>query len=314
MDIRLRAMLGITALASTFALVAFEPFTHAGHAALPPDELRISAAEDGSTEPPAERDDADLDVLLAAAAMGVIPPVPGHEPIRKIIWVPSLEPDAHTDAPASDAPPVPPANTTAHAPAVKAPRPKHKPTNAAGILERYLARAETEGFILDKHETRCIAHNLYEEANDQPDEGSYAVAEVTVNLKEEVAAKRAKATKTGARTIKTGAKATKVGAKAITKDAGGITKDAGGITFCQLIYIPYKFSWTLNPKKVNRKTFPDLHAYERSVQHAVLAQTGRLKKTCASKATHYYDPFRASPDWAPKMNYLCTIGDHRFYN
>ena len=74
-------------------------------------------------------------------------------------------------------------------------------------------------------------------------------------------------------------------------------------TVCEVVYQPHQFSWTI-------KHFPleDLNALDSSIAVAnqVIADN---KSTCVD---HYHN-FTVKPNWAKKMTYTYTIGNHKFY-
>lgn len=68
---------------------------------------------------------------------------------------------------------------------------------------------------------------------------------------------------------------------------------------CKVIFAPYQFSWTLKTKQLRKPTLEDL----RIIFTAHGAQFS---------ATHYHAQ-SVRPHWAKKLEYVTTIGNHKFY-
>ena len=126
----------------------------------------------------------------------------------------------------------------------------------------------------------CLALNIYHEARGEPVIGQKAVAQVTMNR------------------------------------AGG---DPDKV--CDVVFAPYQFSWanplTLAPSqevRVQRAEFfmpKDETAWTVAKILAVRAIEGSLMDVVGN-ADHYYNPRKANPRWARKMEPVARVGNHRF--
>lgn len=76
------------------------------------------------------------------------------------------------------------------------------------------------------------------------------------------------------------------------------TAEKRGTTVCEEVYRPYRYSWTLQDKKVDTSNKIEAEAWKQAVDIAVLMLAGDDLGHDVHGATHFYTPSLVYPDWA----------------
>jgi spore germination cell wall hydrolase CwlJ-like protein len=129
----------------------------------------------------------------------------------------------------------------------------------------------TENLSLSPKEMDCLAKNIYFEAGAEDRAGKVAVAQITYNR---------------------------------------LRDGRWGKTFCQVIYSPYQFSWTLDPRK--NQTQPIGANWENSKQAARDFVAGKRVDRLGD-SMHYHADWIRAPRWANPTDRVHKIGQHVFY-
>lgn len=133
---------------------------------------------------------------------------------------------------------------------------------------------------IDAEQLHCMATNVYHEARNEPIAGQVAVAQVVMNRVNH--------------------------------------PRRWGDTVCDVVYeirtrngrnIP-QFSWVGTGAKVNLDNVIELGAYERAIEISLMVMHSNIDHL--NGVTHYYNPDKASPSWANKMELHASIGNHAF--
>jgi spore germination cell wall hydrolase CwlJ-like protein len=114
----------------------------------------------------------------------------------------------------------------------------------------------------------CLALNIFYEAGAEPLEGKIGVANVTMNR---------------------------------------VTHEKYPDSICEVVYQPYQFSWTNNPKAK-----PSGKNWDMSKNIARLYLTVGGFPDITNGATHYHNN-TVKPKWSYKMKKLTKIGRHTYY-
>ena len=129
----------------------------------------------------------------------------------------------------------------------------------------------TEHLVLSPKEMDCLAKNIYFEAGVEDRAGKVAVAQITHNR---------------------------------------LQDGRWGKTFCQVVYAPYQFSWTLDTRK--SQTQPAGVNWENSKQAARDFASGK-RVDRLSDSMHYHADWIRAPRWAKSTDRVHKIGQHVFY-
>ena len=129
----------------------------------------------------------------------------------------------------------------------------------------------TEHLVLSPKEMDCLAKNIYFEAGAEDRAGKVAVAQITYNR---------------------------------------LRDGRWGKTFCQVVYAPYQFSWTLDIRK--NQTQPAGVTWENSKQ-AARDFAGGKRVDRLGDSMHYHADWIRAPQWAKSTDRVHKIGQHVFY-
>ena len=125
---------------------------------------------------------------------------------------------------------------------------------------------------LSPKERTCLEKNIFHEAAYEPSFGMLAVAQVTGNR---------------------------------------VDSKHRGTNFCEVVYAPAQFSWTLDKKLLSQK--PSGRQWEQTKRIVDMYLAGHRIRGL-EKSEFYFARYIKQPSWAKKMKYVHYIGEHMFLN
>lgn len=130
-----------------------------------------------------------------------------------------------------------------------------------------------EAIQIDANDIRCLALNIFHEAALEPFAGKVAVAQVTHNR---------------------------------------LQNGRWGSTWCDVVYAPYQFSWTLSKRK--RDMNPTGDRWQESIQAAYEYVKNGLRVHGLEESKYYHATWMERyPNWSNQMRAVREVGQHVFY-
>lgn len=129
-----------------------------------------------------------------------------------------------------------------------------------------------EELILSNKEFDCLSRNIYWESMHEPLLGQMSVANVTYNR---------------------------------------VLSGKWGNTFCDVVFAPKQFSWTIF-KKIRNAQPKNKRQWERAKHSATLFTRG-VRVTNLDTSQFYYAEYIKKPSWAKRMTKQAHIGQHIFF-